>query len=54
MVRRIVLIVLLTALAAPLSACGRRGSLEPPEGSTYPRTYPADPGAPDETKPKPK
>ena len=34
--------VLACALAVPLSACGKKGTLEPPEDEviTYPRTYP--------------
>ncbi|OAN65505.1 hypothetical protein [Magnetospirillum moscoviense] len=39
--RRTLLAALAGALAcAPLAACGRRGSVIPPEGSTYPRHYP--------------
>ncbi len=36
------LAVLACALAVPLSACGKKGTLEPPEDEviTYPRTYP--------------
>jgi len=37
--RRVVAVLALAALAA--SACGKRGKLEQPEGSTFPRTYPA-------------
>mgnify|MGYP004047934093 CR=1 FL=1 len=36
-------LILLCALAAPLSACGKKGDLEPPPGSKktdYPREYP--------------
>lgn len=40
--RRLVLIALIALLAAPLASCGRRGALEAPEGSTYPKAYPAD------------
>jgi predicted small lipoprotein YifL len=34
----------LLAAAAPLAACGKRGSLEPPPGepSDYPKKYPHD------------
>lgn len=28
------------ALAAPLGACGKKGDLEPPEDSRFPKTYP--------------
>lgn len=40
--RKLILIVLALALIAPLSACGKRGSLEKPEGEKieYPRKYP--------------
>ena len=34
-------IVLLFLCISILSACGKRGKLEFPEGSTYPRQYPA-------------
>jgi predicted small lipoprotein YifL len=34
-------LLLVAAIAAPLAACGKRGSNEAPEDSTYPRTYPA-------------
>ena len=39
---RLVLVALLVAITVPLGACGRRGSLEEPEGGMYPRPYPAD------------
>jgi predicted small lipoprotein YifL len=39
--RRTLLKALVAALAAaPLAACGRRGSLVPPDGGTYPGHYP--------------
>lgn len=39
---RIALMLMLVAvLAAPLGACGKKGTLEPPEDSEYPREYPA-------------
>ncbi len=38
---KIILIVLALAVALPAAGCGRRGSLEKPEESTYPRTYPS-------------
>ena len=50
MLRRLVLIVLVALLATPLAACGRRGPLKPPEGTTYPRIYPGDYS---KTEPKP-
>ena len=39
MTARLAAALMLAALAA--TACGKRGKLEQPEGSTYPRTYPA-------------
>lgn len=38
--RRLTTLILVAALAASLSACGRRGKPIVPEGSTYPRQYP--------------
>jgi len=40
--RRLLLIALVAALLAPLAACGKRGSPQPPadEPNVYPRTYP--------------
>ncbi len=42
MIRRIILIMLTLALAAGISACGKKSNLEPPPGekSEFPRTYP--------------
>ncbi len=42
MIRRIILVMLALALAAGISACGKKGDLEPPPGkkSEFPRTYP--------------
>jgi predicted small lipoprotein YifL len=38
---RLVIVAILVSLALPaLSACGRKGPPEPPEGTTYPRQYP--------------
>ena len=41
----LVILVVMTALALALSACGRKGSPKPPEGResvyTYPNAYPA-------------
>ncbi|RDD62916.1 hypothetical protein [Ferruginivarius sediminum] len=34
-------VLLAAAAAASVSACGKRGKLEAPEGSTYPQSYPA-------------
>ncbi len=41
MLRRIILIVLALAVALPIAGCGRRGALEAPEDSRYPREYPS-------------
>lgn len=38
--RRLTTLVLVTAVALSLSACGRKGKPIAPEGSTYPRQYP--------------
>lgn len=39
--KRIVVVTLVAlALAAPLGACGKKGDLEPPEKSEFPKTYP--------------
>ncbi len=40
-IRRLLVMVLVLALAAPLASCGRKGSPEPPPDSEYPRQYPA-------------
>jgi len=39
---RLVLLLVLTALIAPLAACGKKNPPAPPAGVpvTYPRTYP--------------
>lgn len=36
------MLIMICALAAPLSACGKKGELEPPPGkkSEFPRQYP--------------
>lgn len=40
--RLCVLVLLTTALALPIAACGKKGSPQSPdENSTYPRQYPA-------------
>jgi predicted small lipoprotein YifL len=41
MIRKLLLIVLVLAMAAPLGACGRKGHLDTPPDSEYPRQYPA-------------
>ncbi len=41
MLRTLALTILVAALLAPLAACGKKGGLDAPEGSTYPRQYPA-------------
>ncbi len=42
MMRRLLIALLVLGLLAPLAACGRKGALEPPPGSTYPKQYPAE------------
>lgn len=42
MTRRLLIALLVLGLLVPLAACGRKGALEPPPGSTYPREYPAE------------
>ena len=38
---RLAVLLIAMSLALPaLSACGRKGPPEPPEGSTYPRQFP--------------
>jgi len=38
--KRLIVLMVLGALLASLSACGKRGRLEAPEGSTFPQEYP--------------
>lgn len=38
--RRLTTVVLVAAMAFSLTACGRKGRPIPPEGSSYPHTYP--------------
>lgn len=40
MIRRILIVLVVIGLLAPLGACGRKGIVEPPPGSSYPRDYP--------------
>lgn len=40
--RKALLALLFVGLAIPLADCGRKGPLEPPPDSDYPRTYPAE------------
>ncbi len=42
MIRRILMALMALALAASVSACGKKGDLEPPPGkkSEYPKVYP--------------
>ncbi len=42
MLRRLILIVLVLAMAAPLGACGRKSSPALPPDSEYPRKYPTN------------
>ncbi|MDX2143197.1 MAG: hypothetical protein SFV19_07570 [Rhodospirillaceae bacterium] len=37
---RAAFVVILTVLALASSGCGKKAALTPPEGSTYPQTYP--------------
>jgi|SaaInl7_200m_RNA_FD_contig_21_3275411_length_278_multi_6_in_0_out_0_2 predicted small lipoprotein YifL len=39
-IRKILVALLVFGMVASLSACGRKGALEPPPDSTYPRQYP--------------
>jgi predicted small lipoprotein YifL len=39
--RRLLLLVLISVLLLPLTACGRKGAPEPPPGADFPRTYPS-------------
>lgn len=38
--RRLTTLIVIAAMAASLSACGRKGKPIAPEGSSYPRQYP--------------
>jgi predicted small lipoprotein YifL len=40
MTRALLVLVAVLMLAAPLSACGKKGNLEPPPGSQYDKVYP--------------
>lgn len=40
MTRKLVLVLVLAAMATSLSACGRKGRPVPPEDTVYPRHYP--------------
>ncbi len=42
MIRRILIALMAVALAATVSACGKKGDLDPPPGkkNEYPRVYP--------------
>ncbi len=40
MLRWLLLLALVLILASPLAACGRKGALERPQDSEYPRQYP--------------
>ncbi|MBL6946282.1 MAG: lipoprotein [Rhodospirillales bacterium] len=40
MMRKLLVALLVFGLVASLSACGRKGALEPPPDSTYPRQHP--------------
>ena len=36
------LLGLVIVLASGVTACGRKGAMEPPEGSAYPKKYPTE------------
>jgi predicted small lipoprotein YifL len=38
---RLLILLLLAAVALPVAGCGRKGAPEPPPGADYPRTYPS-------------
>ncbi len=40
MTRTLLILLAVLMLAAPLGACGKKGKLEPPEGSEYDKVYP--------------
>lgn len=42
MMRRLLIALLVLGLLVPMAACGRKGALEAPPGSTYPKQYPAE------------
>ena len=42
MIRKLVLLLLILGVALPLASCGRKGPLEAPPGTEYPRKYPAE------------
>ena len=43
---KLMIAVLIAALAAPLAGCGRKSQPEHPEGSKFPRGHPANQSAP--------
>ena len=40
MAKKLLIVLLVLAMASPLVACGRKSRPEPPPDSTYPRQYP--------------
>jgi predicted small lipoprotein YifL len=40
MMKRILVLLLVALMAAPVAGCGRKGNPERPEGSQFPRQYP--------------
>ena len=42
MLRKLLVLVLVLAMAAPLGACGRKSSPQHPPDSEYPRQYPVE------------
>jgi len=41
MTRGMMVLLVVLGLGLTLSACGKKGTPEPPPGSTYPREYPS-------------
>lgn len=41
MIRVLVLVLVILGVALPLAGCGRKGALEAPPGTDYPRKYPS-------------
>lgn len=43
MIRKVLILGLITLMAVPLTACGRKGNPEEPDNPVYPRIYPYTP-----------
>ncbi len=41
-VRLLIAVIVAFSVALPLSACGKKGDLDAPPGSTYPEKYPRE------------